>query len=236
VVNAANPHLIPMTAYLMVGTPELPAHNIHGLALSIDYDEQLVVPGSMQFTPLPSSFLCAANPTLAIHKETEDGFLDVALSRTDGQNVQGLGAVARVDFTIIGDIVVNSHPDEVEIPFGMEIHQVQGINALGGPSSTSPRFNETILHVDRSSSLKPEAFAEHIKMIPNPARSELNIDFGTINAKKINIFSIDGQLLISKQPQTGINSIPVNHLPEGVYLLQVESVNNTTTKRFVITR
>jgi hypothetical protein len=70
-----------------------------------------------------------------------------------------------------------------------------------------------------------------ISISPNPANDLLFIE-GNVSYTKAQIFSFDGQMLLSAD-LNGVQSINVAKLPDGAYLLQLSSESGKTTKKFI---
>jgi hypothetical protein len=67
---------------------------------------------------------------------------------------------------------------------------------------------------------------------PNPTANLLYIESENLEIKKLSIFDFNGKQVI--QTQFIVNqSISVNHLSEGMYLLKIETEKGTVTKKFV---
>ncbi len=74
--------------------------------------------------------------------------------------------------------------------------------------------------------------ANRIRVYPNPASIHLNIQGKHI--KMINILSISGMHLISKQSKKELNIINTSQLPTGIYLLKIVTSNGVIMQKVVI--
>ena len=74
-----------------------------------------------------------------------------------------------------------------------------------------------------------------INIYPNPVSSILNIDFsnGSIREKKLQIFNAFGREIITVVFTSQKKSIPVNHLPAGVYFLQINNGKEKKVLKFL---
>jgi hypothetical protein len=66
-----------------------------------------------------------------------------------------------------------------------------------------------------------------IYLFPNPGSNELNIRFRGLQAERVRLFSVNGQL-ISDISYPADNRIDVNNLPKGVYVVEVKIWDTTT--------
>ena len=80
--------------------------------------------------------------------------------------------------------------------------------------------------------IEPDDF----KVYPNPAHSFVNIEFDNlpVNCSTIEILDMNGKSLIKKFPESKTNTIEVNQLPTGMYILRVNHMQNYKTKKLII--
>ncbi len=70
---------------------------------------------------------------------------------------------------------------------------------------------------------------DFIKIYPNPVTDYIEID-SSIIVKEVNLFTLNGQLILNSKQ----NSLSVQNLPIGIYLLKVEDENgNVVTKKII---
>lgn len=94
--------------------------------------------------------------------------------------------------------------------------------------------------MDDFSFLSPIGFSENtpqnkVKLFPNPAQGFLNIvSAETLN--KVEIYAINGALVLSAQPNQKSQSIKlnINDLNPGIYIVQTYSDSNISTSRIVV--
>jgi hypothetical protein len=100
-------------------------------------------------------------------------------------------------------------------------------------------INITSSSVTAVEDLQLEEVAE-IKIMPNPVSNHMTVQFTTLSLENININVVNtlGQKVLDVATGTfdGLNNIQVNtsDLVSGVYFLNVNSANGTSTKRFVV--
>ncbi len=66
--------------------------------------------------------------------------------------------------------------------------------------------------------------ASQIKIYPNPTKDVVNIDLGTIHEGKLELFSIEGQLLLEQKFNHQFLTLDMKHLAVGNYVLRFEDV------------
>lgn len=76
-----------------------------------------------------------------------------------------------------------------------------------------------------------------LKLYPNPVRNsdKLNINFALNMSAKINVYSLDGKLVLRDQLNNSkFKDINISNLSNGIYLLRLETDNASITKKFII--
>ncbi len=100
-----------------------------------------------------------------------------------------------------------------------EYHAI--ITNKGNCSYQTPKF---VYSKDKCAGITKNS-EEEIHVYPNPAEAILHVDFSSYNKKKIQLVSLAGQLLLEHEITKEKNQILVDHLPNGMYILQL--LNNT---------
>lgn len=79
----------------------------------------------------------------------------------------------------------------------------------------------------------------NIHLWPIPAHEILNIDipeYATNDFTVLNIFSLNGKNLITKNLLTGNNKISLANIPSGVYFVRITGLQNSIIKKLVVTK
>lgn len=71
-----------------------------------------------------------------------------------------------------------------------------------------------------------------IVLYPNPAHSYLQI-VNLQSDTKVDIFSLDGRLMIHKELLSSQDSFSIEKLPEGIYVIRINSLNETNSYKFI---
>ncbi|MBN2727817.1 MAG: T9SS type A sorting domain-containing protein [Bacteroidales bacterium] len=72
-----------------------------------------------------------------------------------------------------------------------------------------------------------------IRIFPNPARNNLNIEFEQENDYFVQIFDISGKLVLQKQLNRGENQIEVSLLKSGMYIVRAQCSKNVFVGKFL---
>jgi subtilisin-like proprotein convertase family protein len=83
-----------------------------------------------------------------------------------------------------------------------------------------------------------DTFLNSLKIYPNPAKGIVNIDLagGVTGQTTYELFDIQGRKVISKVSSTNFETLNVENLSEGIYMLTVQNGNAKTTKKLVINK
>jgi|GEM_PF-1291863 len=75
------------------------------------------------------------------------------------------------------------------------------------------------------------AAATEVKLYPNPATTELNIELTGDNST-VSIYTMDGKLLHHQTYNAGVSTINIATFAHGIYVIKVQNGNNVQTSRF----
>lgn len=80
--------------------------------------------------------------------------------------------------------------------------------------------------------------ALQVSVYPNPTKGILNIDLAAKNSDKavLNLFDIQGRKIISKESNNSKETMNIENLSNGIYLLSIESGNLKTTKKIILNK
>ena len=66
---------------------------------------------------------------------------------------------------------------------------------------------------------------------PNPAKDNVNINFGKITQGEITMYNANGQLVLTKKLNDSFVTIPLQDLSQGMYMLQIKDNNGAVITR-----
>lgn len=236
IIDENSPDQILVTANLVLGTEEIPAEDFSGIALYMDYDTQYVVENSVTVNYENESFFGDANNNEVLWMPNdlyEKGQVDMGFSRVNGSTVDGHGVIARVSFIISEDIIGGRAERELEIPLSLNV--VGAFNGAGSKVDLSTtEIPATILVVDITTGIVNPELSKKIKVFPNPASKELNIDLGDLNGNYIEMYNALGQLVLTKEMEGNKDQVVVNGLAKGLYFVNIHTDKGIANKRVII--
>ncbi|MEM7104966.1 MAG: T9SS type A sorting domain-containing protein, partial [Bacteroidota bacterium] len=207
-------------------------NNLYGIALTVDYDADLVVPGSV-YCDFSQSWIGDANETVWLSKEL-NGLVDIAISRTDQANVDGFGLIGTI-YMVIEDNVDGFAPmDDVEMYLNF-----LDVNAISFDESEIPySLTQGVLVIDPelTSTINPW-LEEQVEVFPNPATENIHIEISNVNLESLQMFDILGreiQVVVDSRGQ--LSTIDITGIENGTYLVRVNTYEGSVSRRIVIAR
>jgi hypothetical protein len=209
---------------VVLGSANRIVKDIYGLAFSVFFDPAYIDAKSLEVV-VPTS--CLGQPKVnltSIYKVyPKEGRIDIALSRTDQNEVSGYGEllfIKGIVVDLVGKAVTNIKTDYATI------------NRLDGeqlPVNTADDGEIELVDVPRS--YAPERLRNRITVFPNPSYGLVTLSsaFGTIN--QIQILNTDGMPIGA--PILNKNQIEIDNLAAGVYFLKVQVGGQTYYEKLV---
>ena len=156
------------------------------------------------------------------------------------------GKIYEITASTVDRMHVIDYPDSAGVACSFRQHTIITPRYNGSSLPNYPHFRTPALPAgacDTAVAIRTIALGEDgIRLWPNPAKSELNIelqDYIAGSIESITLFSINGQKLHSSfvTAQNNIYSLDISHLPNGVYACKVLLDDKRYYhKRFVVLR
>ncbi len=233
IVNPNNPGLVQISAKMMLGSPNIPVTDFYGMAYSLSFDSELILPGSVVISHDPESFIGSPSDLISLGKESEPGFFDAAVSKINQQPVSGWGSVARVDFTIIGDIVVNRSEDQ-DIPMLLSPSGITVVRPNGSIIPVSDHPTEIILKLDDDVAVQEPGAYPSMKLSPNPAKDNLSLEFGEMLEYDYKVLDVSGKDIKAGSGRGSFLDLDVSDLNTGVYFIEITGRKGLEVRKFLI--
>ena len=214
---------------VILGDASAPAEDIYGLAFTIVYDTAAVEPGSVSMTFGNSWIGQQSLDLLALSRDHyNSGRVDVALTRTDGLNVSGQGAIAQLHITIQDVIFLRRSEYEMML----DIENIRLINSaeewaevVSQPSTIS--IGGTV------SSTGHNAADATLQVYPVPANGRVFIHSPQYPVQQAEILSMDGRSLLIRK---NTPELSVDELPAGPYFLRIWTAGGVSVRRIMVVR
>lgn len=214
---------------IVLGTNDLPAENVYGIAFSITYNPELIVPGSVSASFLNSWLGQQNSDLISLFRvsPTQDR-IDIAISRTDGLNNSGNGAIGKLHITIEDVIFRNNAFRRAE--FNIENVRLIDRDELEIP--VAPELTTSWVSV--STGTENPALAENIRIYPTPASEDLFLTATGIQVHSVQVLDQYGRSVANfDQPNNRMN---IRQLPAGLYVARVTTDQGVAYKPVVVVR
>jgi PKD repeat protein len=237
VVNVNNPTPVSIEGDVVVGTPELPALGLYGLAFGLQYPEYVEHDPETYYI---NDFFGTDNHVLSLRKDNyARQQLDMGFVRKNHLNTAGYGRIAKVtfkaDFIVIVD-VVGRESSKIK-PFAIPVVGLKGIDLNGFPKGlTVPAHLDTVWiklqGTTATNNLKPESV---VYVYPNPAQDVAAVYTGQLAVNRMEVFNALGQPVQTVQPSGNLfTRIDVKSWNKGVYTVEVRTDEGVAVKRIVV--
>lgn len=195
---------------VILGSENRSVESVYGIAFTIEYDANLIDPNRLELS-VPNSWLGdAEEDLLTIQKAYPDeGKIEIAITRTDGESVTGYGVVALMSGIIVD--LVGLRTTKVK---------VSKVRAIRPDNTVIPIFpDERSTTITRTAEVTDKAIA----VFPNPTTGELNWTLPSgERVLTVDLLSLQGKPLQQFSTTAKIN---ISNLPEGVYLLRLQTAD-----------
>ena len=210
---------------IIAGTADQIIEDIYGLAFTLELDPEIFTMGAVEIVYPTSWFGEPGINTTHIHRVYPDGQLEVALTRTDHNNVSGFGPIMYLRI-IIDDIAgVN------EIPTTLVVNDIMAINhdeerLVLRPGITTALITSIKEEMDR------DILASTFGIYPNPTQDIVYFKNAyNMPPNRLDLFTATGQRLTSvKNPGMEFD---FSAYPAGVYMIQFHIEGKIFSKRLV---
>jgi hypothetical protein len=162
----------------------------------------------------------------------------MGLTRKNGQQASGYGALAevtfRADYIIIIDITSKSNNNT--IPFAVPIKGIKAIDKQGNIKYIStPAILDTVWVKLVGTTRTGDLAAHNIVLSPNPASDDVTLFFGDLRVSRIEAINALGQV-VTRVEHGAEQSVKLNvkNLPSGVYTLRIHSDKGVVQKQLMV--
>jgi len=204
-----------------------PVDSIYGLAFRLFLDPSLVDLATTSITYNNSIFGTNGVDMVKIDKLAgPTGFVDIALTRINQQNITGSGALARVTIVttdnVSGKMTLNVEPFDIE-----------AITAYGFPLSVTS-IGDNVVIDPNFVGINEDIFGQMISIHPVPATEVLHFSFsGSEMVQSIKFYDLNGkEVLVADNPSSKL-SIDISSIAGGVYYMKTAIGETTIIKRIV---
>jgi hypothetical protein len=209
------------TAPIMLGTEGNSVQNLYGIAFTLKFDPEIIDPASLQLMYDPSWLGVKGVNLLTVDKTfANEGVVQMALVRTDQNNVSGYGQVAAIIGII--DNIAGKETVSIEIRNVRAIRENEVLVPLSRPVEVVNLVNGT----------RETSENDKLNVFPNPAGQSVFITHEDgLQIESLELRNLNGQVVIFEKTQT--NRLDIGRLAAGVYTLKAKAGDQFFIKKVV---
>lgn len=216
-----------------LGTEAIQVDSFYGFSFRLFYDTLFAKQGIQSLTLTEDSWVqeTGANIRLFTQDYPSEGYMAVAVTRTDQRVTKGFGKVMR-GIIVVEDIIFSTRVDT----FDITIDSTRLISSGMQSYITQPRTMQVASIVTNT---KPTIInSNELRIFPNPSQDFLNIAFDhpTNLIESINLYNFVGQSVGKVTFAQGRTShrMSVAHLSKGMYIIVAESKRGLYSQKVFI--
>lgn len=218
------------TITLSLGDAALPATNVYGIAFRLNYDPAQIATSSIGMQSGTTWFGTIGGNAMQVvlHPSSSNGFVDVALTRVDQQNISGNGTIGTFYFTATTAMTGTGNATDVPVTISNvtvvdNSGAAQSVNVIGDTLTVAdPPLITTLDEINNPT--------DHV--YPTQSSDVINVNVSGTRGV-VNIMDLSGRMISTSNVNTGRNTINVNDLPAGNYILQILHDNGAATSHMI---
>lgn len=210
---------------IILGNENIPANDVYGIAFTIVYDPEVIVENSVSARFMESWMGVVDTDLLGIYRDNyANNKIDVAITRTDLNNVSGQGKIGALQVTIEDVIFQRSQSYEMQF----DIENVRLIDAQEQEIPVTAKQSSTMI-IDETTDTHTPEWARSINLYPIPTRDYLYMDAAPLQIEALHLYSIEGKRVRQFDPKQ--HSMNMTDLPDGIYLLQIITEQGVVSRK-----
>ena len=219
-----------ITSSVTLGTPDTPMTNMYGIAFSLTYDTNFIVPGSVEMFFDTCWIGTEGIDMMAMFIEHPDrGQVDVAITRIDQQMVDGHGQIASFTY-VMNDDIIGKREFSTTLNFDgiYAIDKFENVLDVGGIPAEMSVFT----------GINEDVFVPGIVIYPNPARDFIYVVSPNVGIGKVALMDVAGRTLLEVRPEYNQRQLFLNisDFAPGIYFVSLEHGDGVIAKKVMFSR
>ena len=214
-----------------LGSTSEPVTNLYGMTFNAVISPNLVV-SDFQMEYYDYSWINRNSPYLTLDISPQQGLLESAFTRTSGQPANGFGVIGKFSFVII-DIVDVGRPENFQY---FNITMSNSAVQWGDGVLTNGSNYEMTVPLNYGSRLRnsdDDATVAQLNVYPSPANSIVYVESAEGGIlESVTVYDLNGRT-VQELKNIGNQqiSIPVGHLPNGLYIVSANTAQGIRTQK-----
>ncbi|MCP4443599.1 MAG: T9SS type A sorting domain-containing protein [Aureispira sp.] len=218
-------------AILMHDTVVNMVSGAYGLAFTINYDIGFVDTNTV-YVGFDNSWIGTVGVNaIGMYKDFYDhGQTEVVVTRTDHQNVSGVGEVARMNFTIKDDVILRGPSPKLNLT----ISNVTFIDSAGLSIGVSPHPSQVLIIDPILAINTPEKVENKIVVYPNPSNGNITIQ-SKQSIEEVVVYNALGQPVCRQVVNGGYRQeLNLKEPATGIYWIVVKTQEGLSKRKILI--
>lgn len=217
---------------VMLGNSLVDVNGAYGVAFTVEYDPEVFDAENINVNYSESWLGDFGDDLMAIARNfPEEGYIEIALTRTDGTPTNGQGILCELEFIVIEDVIfMNNNSEnmesEIKVTGSMLINEKE---EKLGVVEMSTQFDVTPI----VSSTNEEDLKNKINLSPNPASSFVNVRSSYL-IEKICIYTPAGKVLVENIVNAHSAQLKTFELPTGIYLIEIQTEKGNLIEKLMV--
>ncbi len=220
-----------LTAPIILGTLEIPATDVYGIAFTVNFDSELIDPESVAVT-FEDCWLGTEDENIITLSQPfgEEGTIDVAITRIDLMNQTGYGTIGTLSGIIDNIAGLKSAQQDLVVI-------ISNVRAISANQTEMPVFPtaDTVIVTD----IHDEIIQQSIEVFPIPAKEYLQVRVPDLQkVRSLQFFDLTGRLVINLEKEEvvfGRNlQLDVRELQQGIYFLKLDYDGVSVSRKVVL--
>jgi hypothetical protein len=221
-----------ITIYITIGSPQVPAKDLSGVAMNISFDPNTVDSSYTRISVVNENWITREGIPLFMNKNNRVNF-DLGLSRIDQASHHGYGRVFEVEI-IIDDDIDGLRPLGDQFPINIFVHDIVGLDGEGHSFIIPDQQLTLMANIDHQETAVVD---ESFNVFPNPVQDRLGLDFGDYDVRSLVVTDIQGRIIRAFDGKDNIpSSIATIAYVPGVYIVKAQTSLGVKTAKFLKVR
>lgn len=217
-----------------LGTMDIPANNVYGIAFTLNYDPALVDTELVNITVDPSWLGIEGNDLMYIQKNFgTEGQLHVGMVRTDQNNISSAyGQIATLSIIIADDLAGKTNNIYANLNLNFSDVKLISVDETELPYNTQ----ETVIVIEETSTSISDVLSKsEFQLFPNPANAEIFVSISEdIIGATAHLTDATGKIMLEVPLSQAKQRISLESFTEGMYFFKIHSNKGRLTKKIMV--
>lgn len=216
---------------IYLGNSAVPVDSIYGIAFTVNIDTALVNSSYLSVDYTGSWLGTTQVDMLGFSKNLlSTGKIDLALVRTDQQNITGFGLLAR-----LGIVIVDNVGAKVTMP--IVLTDIKGITASEYLLTITSETDSIVIDTATTTGVNEIYEIENgIILYPNPANEQIQIVSSQVSLNGYEIYNRYGILVAGNEQHSNRIKVNTSGLAQGLYFMSINTPQGKVYKKFEVVR